>query len=806
MMSKDRQNIIGRKTVIALAVANVLSVQSVMAEEANVDEDKTEIITVTSAKRVQNIQEVPVAVTSVSGDTLADLQITDILSLEKAVPGLTMASYGNSPKAVLRGAGSAGTNDVAVPIYHNGMYLPSSGQALAGYLDVERVEVLRGPQGTLFGRNTFGGLINVITKKPELGEFEFGAALSVGDYSLRKLEGFVNVPLGDTLALRVTAADEERDPYVENINNPDGGLKDSDYSYFRAQVLFQPTDDFSINIGTSKWEDTGNGNLNWGYKSIGVPLSRTDPTQIDQLNGYLDPRMGIAVGCADGDRAGGRSQAGNVCDPNDNQWAGIVDGDYTIDYDYTPNRKLEETAFYLNLSWDVAGHNFNVNAASFEYESINIMDADYSGKESWIDGTYGTRNSKQADFTITSTHDSKFQYTVGAYFFDDTDNDNKSAYIFGSLTESWYAYEGATPETPSWAYWNNEGISGSKSTAIYGQATYSLTDKLNVTAGVRHTKDKRESISSNSLGWGDWLSHLGPELPTYSYEGKEKTIAKDDNTDYRLGVDYAFEEDIMLYATYSTAYIGGTYSSTTDSITEPQENKVFEAGVKSTLLDGSLVFNAAAYYGNIEGLTTTDFIDKGDGVAVAVSVPGGSIISQGLEFEGYWYATENVSIDFGVSLDMSEYDEFNVGAGNLVVDGVQPPGSVCTQDVCSGNQVFVMDGENTPYTPDVTVGLGINYDMDLGDMGTLTPSIFAYYNSGYDTARTPTFFTAQDAYTKIDLGVKWQSQDGDWVAKFWVNNATDETIATYTEILSKARAARDYAAPITWGLRVGYNF
>ena len=117
-----------------------------------------------------------------------------------------------------------------------------------------------------------------------------------------------------------------------------------------------------------------------------------------------------------------------------------------------------------------------------------------------------------------------------------------------------------------------------------------------------------------------------------------------------------------------------------------------------------------------------------------------------------------------------------------------------------------MDGENTPFTPDVTVGLGISYRMELGDMGTLTPNIFAYYNSGYDTARTPAFFTVQDAYTKIDLGVEWRSQGGDWTAQFWVNNATDELINTYTEILSKARVLNDYASPVNWGLRVGYNF
>ncbi|QBY04210.1 TonB-dependent receptor [Thalassotalea sp. HSM 43] len=791
---------ISKRSILALAVANAFTAQVAIAEEVDSDE-AIETITVTSAKRVQNIQEVPIAVTSVSGDDLVDMQINDILSLEKAVPGLTVASFGNNPQAILRGAGAAGTTDIAVPIYHNGMYLPSSGQALAGYIDIERVEVLRGPQGTLFGRNTFGGLINVITKKPDLEDFDFGVAVTGGDYDLQKLEGFVNVPLGENVAFRLTAADEQRDPYVENVNNKKAGLKDSDYSYVRAQVLFQISDDLSVNVGTSYWEDTANGNLNWAYKSIGVPLDKDDPTRINPIDGFIDPRMGTYTGCADGDRPGGRSQAGNIC--NGDEYADIVGGDYTIDYDYTPDRKLEETAYYLNVSWDFAGHNLNVNAAKFEYESKNIMDAEFSGNPAWIDGTYGTRNSHQVDLTITSTHDSAFQYVLGAYLFDDTDSDNKSAYIFGSLEESWYGYAGATPETPSWAYWNSEGYGGTKSTALYGQATYSLTDKLNLTAGIRYTEDEREWTSSNTLPW-DASQRLGPDLPTFDYTDREKTFGDDEHTDYRIGADYQLNDDVMVYTSFSTAYIAGAVDNVTHKLLDPQENEAFELGVKSTLLDGSLRLNSAYFFGKQEGLTTTAFIDKGDGVAVATQIPGGSIDSEGIELEGFWDVTDSLVIDFGISLDMSEYDEFNVSTGNLVVGGVQPIG--VDEVDADGNGVFVMDGKNTPYTPDTTIGVGIAYTFDLGDMGTLVPYVHTYYNSGYETNRAPVFFGEQDSYTKIDWSLTWRSAEGDWSAKFWMNNASDELITTYTEILSRARVAKDYAAPRTWGLRVAYNF
>jgi iron complex outermembrane receptor protein len=117
-----------------------------------------------------------------------------------------------------------------------------------------------------------------------------------------------------------------------------------------------------------------------------------------------------------------------------------------------------------------------------------------------------------------------------------------------------------------------------------------------------------------------------------------------------------------------------------------------------------------------------------------------------------------------------------------------------------------MDGENTPYTPDTTVGVGISYFIDLGDMGQITPHVYTYYNSGYMTNRAPVFFGEQDSYAKIDVSVKWVSADGNVTVQAYVNNATDELIQTYTEILSRARVAYDYSAPRNMGIRFGYNF
>ena len=789
-------NRLALKTALAAAVASALASQTGFAQEERMIEE----VMVTATKRSMSIQDVSVAVTSVSGDDLVKAQIFDIRDLETIAPGLTVGGFGNNPQAVIRGAGTAGTSDIAVPIYHNGMYLPTQGQALAGYVDIERVEVLRGPQGTLFGRNTYGGLINVITNKPDFDGLDYGISAGVGDYSFRRIEGFVNVPINDSLAVRLTGLDEQRDPFVENIINPSAGLKDSDYTYFRGQMLFKPMDNLSINFTGTYWKDTANGNLNFGYKGAGVPLDRDDPTKINAIDGFLDPRMGIYEGCPDGDRPGGRIIAGNVCDGDIS--AQTISDPFVIDLDSNPIRELEEVALYVDVNWELESHDIKLTAARFDYTMDQFSDADFSRNAQWFDGNYIENVSNQVDITLSSTDDGPLQYTVGAYWFDSQDNGNVSAYQFASLVESWSGYSGATPETPSWAYWNSEGRGGTESMALYGQADYDLTDRLRATVGLRYTRDDRESQGSDPLPF-DPAGRLGPARPNYTYGTRDVQSGTDSNVDYRVGLSYDLGEDTMVYTSYATAYIAGGTDPVNQNLLNPQTNDTFELGLRSTLFDGSLVLNATLYNAEYDGLNTTQFQEQGTtGVAVAVQVPGGSISSRGLELEGYWYPMENLTIDFGATFEDSEYDEFVVGAGNLVWNGECPIGS----EEIAGECVYVMDGQRTAYSPEFTLSTGVSYEVNMGSMGTLTPYILAYFNDGYATNRAPVFFGIQDSFVKVNASLAWTSPSGQYSAKLWVNNATDELIQTYTEIFSRARVGYDYQNPRMWGLRVGYNF
>jgi iron complex outermembrane receptor protein len=795
-----------RSSTLAYAIALALATTGTASAQqggAATSSGGLEEVIVTATRRPVDIQTVPLAITAVAGAQLVEMQITNIQNLDKVIPGLTLRSAGYSTSAIIRGAGSAGTNDIAVPFYSDGMYMPSNGQALATFVDIERVEGLRGPQGTLFGRNTFGGLINIITRKPQMGEWDYGAAVTVGDYEQVKLEGMVNVPLGDKVAFRVSASDEKRDPYVENTVNDDGGLKDADNTYVRAQIRFEPIETLAINFSYVDWKDTANGSMNWGYKILGVPLSRDDPTVIDPKNGYLDPRAGIAVGCPDGDRPGGQGAAGNVCstDPVE-AVAALVRGDeYTIQNDVTPVREAHSQAYYLNIGWEVGGHNLRLNAAHFDYEYNSFVDADFTSLANWADGEKIRSKTDQVDLTLTSAGEGRLQYTAGLYYFSRPLDDNSYGYLFASLAESWSGYAGATPATPSWAYWMYEGRSGTESTAIYGQADYSFTDKLVLTLGARYTEDEREGLTSSSLGFDvDRLtSASNPSTPAYDYSDSVKQSGEDSKTDWRVSPQYTINENAMIYASWATAYISGGVNGETRELLEPQENDTYEIGAKTTWLDGALLVNAAIYTAEYTGLTTTVFTVF-NGIPVARQIPGGSVESSGLEVEGFWRATDDFMIDFGIAYNDSNYDKFNVASrtGTEGADFIGP----------DGRGYFVMDGKQTPFSPDLTVSTGLSYDISLGSAGSLTPRALVYYNSGYQTAREHTFFSEQDAYTKLDLSLGWISADRKLSALAFVNNATDEVISTSTDMTPEPnfQAYADYELPRNYGLRLAYRF
>jgi iron complex outermembrane receptor protein len=715
------------------------------------------------------------------------LGIVNATDMEKVSPGLKIRYVGNTPSLVMRGAGSAGTTDLAVPIYNDGLYRPMSVQGLASYVDVDRVEILRGPQGTLFGRNTLGGLLNIITIKPDTEELSYGAAVTLGDYDLQKFEGFVNVPLGDTVALRITGTDTTRDPYVENTYDSSGGLKDADNTYLRGQLAWDISDTMNLNLTAGYWEDTSNGAGDFGHKVIGIPVN-PDTQQTNGVSGVLDQRKGLRD-----DWGGGKDKNGSI---SNGDLSAFLSGDNReIAMDYRPNRDLEEDSFSALFKWDIGFAELKAHVGYADFESHTRIDGDFSIVGSyrtdtlgngWVSGEWQTNESWQADINLTSTGDGAVRWTLGYFWFDEEED---YAWLFGDT-------QIGAPQDISWAHWlHSAGEYTTTSQAIYGQAEYDITDDLMITGGLRYSDDERTTLSL----YPD-LDTLDNDFPSWIYEDgtgwKDFTDIKadDDHVDYRLSLQYNLNDDIMVYGSAATGYISGG-ATESGKLLDANEVDSFEVGVKSVLLDGAMTLNATFYMAEYTGLTTSLLKINDQGFAVAETVPGGGMTAEGIEAELQWQATDNLRVTSGVAFNFSEFDEFLKANAYTEDDGL-----------ANEQGYFDLEGLETPFSPEFTMNLGITYQLSLGDMGHLIPGIFVYYSDEYRTFSAPYAWAEQDSFTTVDVSATWYSPSDTFSVQAFVNNASDEDVITGSDSYSGNRAVVDFNNPRLWGMRAAYNF
>ena len=232
-----------KRNAVSAAVAVALTggvAPAIAQDESERGSGFMEEIVTTATKREESLQDVSIAVTALNNAALKQAGIEDISRLDQLVPGMRFGKSGDEVRVAIRGTrtNNVGTEaEQVVGIFEDGVFVPTSTQAWGTYVDINRVEVLRGPQGTLYGRNTFGGTINVITNQPELGQFDGYVTALYGDYNRQKLEGMVNIPIGDSFAVRIAAMTDKHDGYITNtfISGTSDDLHDQDLQYVRAR-------------------------------------------------------------------------------------------------------------------------------------------------------------------------------------------------------------------------------------------------------------------------------------------------------------------------------------------------------------------------------------------------------------------------------------------------------------------------------------------------------------------------------------------------------------------------------------------
>ena len=755
---------LARKSLV-LAITAVLATQAQAQQEADANDGILEEVIVTASKREQAVQDLSMSVTALGMEALERAQVTDISRLDTMVPGLQFASSGNEVRLALRGTrqNNVGTEgEQAVGIFEDGVYVPTSTQAMGSYLDINRIEVLRGPQGTLYGRNTFGGTINIVTNDPDPSNFYGNVEALYGDYDRMKLQGVVNIPITDNFALRLAALSDQHDGYIVNtwIPGPSDDLNDRDDTVVRVGALWNVTENFTAKMKATINDRKSNGSAIWGYQQIG---------------GYVD-----------GEYEPGHPFA--PADASDN----FDQGPWLIARDQKGDGDIENSVYTLDLAWDFpdfATLKFIGNTTKMDGQQN--YDSDYSdGGNPENNGFTGWRSSQDTwstELQLVSNTDGRVDWMLGLYYYEQTANWN------------WLELVDGVFEVP---HWDNQGDYLSDSFGAFGNATFHVNDDLRLLGGLRYAEDSKKQ--RDLLDWSVWPP---VPVPGSGSEGKWDKIL------WKAGVEYDLSDDMMTYFTASTGYRAGGINPVGPAIPptyDPEEVLAWEIGLKSTLLDGAMTMNVAAYYNDFSDMQAQSFgFVTGSAAVFEFTENGGAVDVKGVEVEMNWIpgGDSNWLIGAQFAYMNAKFGEYNISK----INGVGDLGG--RQDLDNPDEPLLsLKGMSPAMSPDFTIGTQVSYNWELANNSVITPYVQVYYSDDYYGFDLNMPGNNQGSYARWDLRLMWDSPSGDWHVNAFMLNAGNEEVFTRALIFNSGSRPEagsiqtNWNNPRTWGVAVRYSF
>ena len=578
-------------------------------------------VIVTAQKREQKLQQVPLSVTVVGQNQLTQQQITSTEDLVRAVPALTTYGEPGNPdtRFSLRGISTQSfsiTSEQAVSFVLDGVVLGRAPSA--NLFDIARVEVLSGPQGTLFGKNASGGVINIVTNAPELGRFDGTVHADLGDeWDYRVLDGVVNLPIGDTAALRISAGENYNDGFLYNPVRNEKSVDRLDN--VRARLLWEPTPDLTVNLIA----DYEKQNVT---EQVYVQFGTYDST----ATGKPIPIPGCGAGAGVTINANSRIDCGG-------------DPDYLNDSDY---------GYSAQIDWRIGGHTLTSITSYRRYFQQGALDVDGLPTFAFDNGNAFNNNVLTQELRIASPTGQALEYVAGGYFSETN--------VYNYLSQSL----GAAAGIPAFlSPYENPNIASSKTDdyALFGQATYHVTSQLSLIAGARLTRDEvgMHALAEASFGSLIPLTPLGPTV------NASDTV---NNFSWKLGGQYQFDKDLMVYASATHGYKGPQIQfnapnallvvaglppgNATLSTIAPELPMAYEVGVKSTLLNGHLALDGDLFYTRIKDFQT-ELFNPATGVPYASNAPWAD--TEGVEINVFGAPLPGLTFNGGVIYNVAEY-------------------------------------------------------------------------------------------------------------------------------------------------------
>jgi iron complex outermembrane receptor protein len=841
-----------RRTPVAHVVSAVLAAASASAPLAAVAADGLEEVLVTATRRGEtNVQDIPVAVTAISSEELSRMVGRDISGIAADVPNFSASRITafNAASFAIRGVGLTDIIvylDSPVAVNIDDFVTPSVQTQLLDTFDIERVEVLRGPQGTLFGKNTTGGLVNVTTKRPRLGETDVEVQGLYGSFDRYQLQGAVNFGIGETFAVRATASYNKSDGYYENgasygptigflpeVTGLQGSGRGEDVGgddsvNGRIKGLWEPSDDLSVLLQYEFVRD----------RSDAVPSFNDTPKEPGCVPFGAPPTGCKFIWNSIGVRQPSGDPIENVATTRRNDGFMATGRGQEIDVD----------GLYANLEWGLGFATLNAVAGYREQTSrlpntyTGAVPVKANGDEiSLFDASRDDdRETTQFELRLTGDQDADWNWVIGGFW-----QQNDATFCVAQMLgiNEFFGVPGAN-ETPSILCNAQDAMSY----AGFGDLTWQLSDKLEFGAGVRWTyeerewigrpqgsvaaitgdptatwEDFREPLSLANFGRSDWAGN-GDCRPNAAVPGTFVGICREkedwSEPTYSARVSYQFTDDVGAYFRYDRGFKSGGYNDQTGTqgffvpalldAYDPEFADSFEVGFKSTYLDNRLRFNAALFM--------ADYEDAQRSVVASVCVPraGGPIVCpdgqagdpfqataffnaadvsvKGLELEATALIIDGLLIRANISYNDGEYDKFETDTDGDGVNDLDLSGLTLTRTP------EWKAGINTLYTHDAFGGR-----MDWNMVVSYEDENVFYY-ADRSKGLGAEFDSFLDEKTLLDASVTYTAEDGRWFVRGFGNNLTDERYRVASQVVSNLWTHSQFGMPRSFGVQLGLKF
>ena len=700
-----------------LAVGFLSGATAAMAQTqapAPADDGGVQEVIVTAQKVAQPASKTPIALSVLSGDDLKEAGVNDPRGLTSTLPNVQIASEGGMLQIAIRGVTSMDMTEKGDPssAFHvDGAYIPRYEAQGVAFYDLDRIEVLRGPQGTLYGRNATAGAINVITAKPTK-KLEGRIGLEVGNFNTRRVEGMINVPINDMFALRAAVNGNKRDSYLKPGPNADH-LENQDDRSGRVHLLadFNATTSLLLTAETSRIKGNGVSPVPLTNFFTGTPTGTLPLTPAGRGNNLLNP-----VYVDRGDDAQ-RTTAWEFRNGGRDAYR-----DHKVD---SLRGEFKTTLGAVDVTYQLAHMDTELN---------NLDNGVYFGFPFTRDAT-GESQSTSHELRFNSTGTGALRWVAGAYYFNDEITRRANLTTYARI-----------PPGPLNVLVPFDAEAENTSKAVFAQGTYELRKDTRLTLGARETRDRKFGA--------DTLAGAAARPGTNTSPNAYSANVKFSDTSWRVGIDHDLRPNVMVYANVSTGYkAGGFNASSGSSIYKPEKLKSYEAGLKGRFLDNKLQLAATVFrydYKDMQ-LSAATCLTNDPASCNTNTTNASDATINGLELEGKLRTSTNGMLRSNMAFTDAKFGDYRP---TLTVD---------------------FSDQSLDRAPSATIGLGYTHHFPLASGAELTASLDTRHSTSYLISDPSVGIRyRQPSFYRSDITLGYSSPDGQWSAQLYARNLENE--------------------------------